>query len=327
MHSVSPLRYPGGKTRFVQLISAAIRALPQPPSVFVEPFCGGAGVSLALLKQGQVDRVALNDADPLVASFWQVIFTRSEATKSDFEWLLQRVNKAPITLEAWREQKALQPANLREAAWKCLFLNRTSFNGILHKSGPIGGWTQVNRALNVRFNREKIGAKLLALNKLRCQVERAENLDWQNFCEQYQRRHRSYLYLDPPYYHRAEQLYGHLFDEAQHRALRDYLLARRAPWLLSYDDAAEVRELYGTHPSRNTRVVDQTYSTHPVGGASFVGRELLFSNRPFPAAPNEQPTEPHVGLSIVGGLETVGAPQQGPTRTRIIRPEPATLFA
>jgi DNA adenine methylase len=326
MLSLSPLRYPGGKSRFVPLIAQAIDTLEKQPTIFVEAFCGGAGVSLAMLECRYADRIALNDADPLIASFWQVIFGKGDASQTDFDWLLRQIELAPITLEAWRDQKALQPTTLREAAWKCLFLNRTSFNGILHKSGPIGGWKQENRTLDVRFNREKLTSNLCYLRSLRGKVERVENLDWRPFCTLYRLRYRSYLYLDPPYYHRAEQLYGYLFDEVQHKAMRDYLLLRKAPWLLSYDDAAEVRALYSTYSNIDARVVDQTYSTHPMGGASFVGRELLFSNRAFPTAPLKGSTGPHVGLSVIGGLDAVESPQIGPARTRINKSQSVPLF-
>lgn len=319
MISTSPLRYPGGKTRFVYIISDVLEMLTPKPIVFVEPFCGGSGISLALLENNLVSRIALNDLDELVASFWQVVFGKGQATDADFEWLLATIEYATISLEEWRRQKALRPASLREAAWKCLFLNRTSFNGILHKSGPIGGWKQENRPLDVRFNREKLLRRLGELRARRAQVDRVGQENWWTFCQRYAGRNNAFLYLDPPYYHRAEQLYGHLFDAAMHQQLRDYLTRKRTPWLLSYDDAPEVRLLYGNRAHIEARVVDQTYSAHPMGGASFVGRELLFSNRTFPdAAPAGQQ---HVGVSIVGVMDAVRAGVGGPVRTRIVRPE------
>ena len=52
MISTSPMRYPGGKARFAQYIWEAIQASRERSEVFVEHFCGGAGVSLALLEKG-----------------------------------------------------------------------------------------------------------------------------------------------------------------------------------------------------------------------------------------------------------------------------------
>lgn len=319
MTSTSPLRYPGGKARFTKFILSALSLLENPVEVFAEPFCGGAGVSIALLEAKKVQRIAINDIDPLVSSFWKIVFGRGRKSRDDLDWLIQQIESVDITLEEWRHQKNIQPNNGREAAWKCLFLNRTSFNGIIHKAGPIGGWGQINRTLDVRFNRNKLIEKILKLNDLRMQVDRVDCVDWRRFCTRYNRLNNSYLYLDPPYYHRAEQLYGHLFDEKTHRKMRNFLRQLESPWLLSYDDAPEVRALYEDLIGIDGRVVDQTYSTHPMGGASFVGRELVFSNRPLPAQKQEKSPKPHVGLTVVGDLAASRSQASGPIRIPIVQ--------
>jgi len=318
MISISPLRYPGGKARFAQYIWEAIQASEERSEVFVEPFCGGAGVSLALLEKGQVQRIALNDLDFLVSSFWSIVFGKSCKTRHDINWLLNAVESADLSIAEWRRQKALEPRTVRESAWKCLYLNRTSFNGILHKSGPIGGWQQKNRTLDVRFNREKLIKKLNSLYDRREQVERVECVRWDHFCSHYRRSKIAYLYLDPPYYHRAEQLYKYLLDDSMHLWLRDYISKLSTPWMLSYDDAPEIRKLYSQMHGLDGRVIDQTYSTHPKGGSSFVGRELFFSNRTLPRKEGVSRLNLHVGMSIVGALETVETSSVGPSRVSII---------
>jgi DNA adenine methylase len=311
MISKSPLRYPGGKTRFTNFIAEAMLSSGEQVELFAEPFCGGAGAAISLLESGYVPQIALNDCDPLVASFWKVVFGKSRKTRHDINWLIHRIDSAKLSVDEWRYQKALKPRNIREAAWKCLYLNRTSFNGILHKAGPIGGWEQKNRTLAVRFNREKLIKRSLELFSLRDQVIRVECMNWKRFCSYYTRSNRSYLYLDPPYYHKAEQLYGYLFDEKAHRELRNYLVNTTCPWMLSYDDASEVRTLYSGTEGIEGRVIDQTYSAHPVGGGSFVGRELFFSNRPLPV-PIEQ--RQHVGLTVVGCFREIITDAIGPLR-------------
>lgn len=317
MTSTSPLRYPGGKARFTDFIWSAMQALEAPTEIFVEPFCGGAGVSIALLENEYVQRIAINDIDPLVSSFWQVVFGRGRKSRENLEWLIQRIESSEISLEEWRCQKNLTPTNLREAAWKCLFLNRTSFNGIIHKSGPIGGWGQLKRTLDVRFNRERLVDRILELNDLRFRVDRTDCVDWKRFCNRYARVDNSYLYLDPPYYHRAEQLYGHLFNDKLHKRMRDYLAQLKTPWLLSYDDALEVRALYVNVNDIDSRIVDQTYSTHPMGGASFVGRELVFSNRDLPIQEQNRVNRPHIGITIGGAIERAAPHNNGPVRMPI----------
>jgi D12 class N6 adenine-specific DNA methyltransferase len=68
--SRSPLRYPGSKARFARFIAQALRLNGLRNQVLVEPFCGGASMSIALLEAGVVSEIALNDADPAIAAFW-----------------------------------------------------------------------------------------------------------------------------------------------------------------------------------------------------------------------------------------------------------------
>ncbi len=314
MISTSPLRYPGGKTRFTKFIWEAILASGMGSKLFVEPFCGGAGVSISLLETGKIDRIALNDSDPLVSSFWRVVFGKSKRAQEDVKWLIGKIESSVVNIDEWRKQREYKPQNLKEAAWKCLFLNRTSFNGILYKSGPIGGWGQVNRTLDVRFNRQKLVSRISFLHSLRGNVEKVGALSWREFCDLYQQKPEAYLYFDPPYYHRAEQLYGDWFSEKEHKQLRDYLVRLSTPWMLSYDDAPEVRSLYNNWQGVDGRVIDQTYSAHPVGGASFIGRELFYSNKRLPIANPANMQKPHVGISVVGCVKTVASLSDGPVR-------------
>jgi DNA adenine methylase len=314
----SPLRYPGGKYRFAKFIHQAIETSQERPKVFIEPFCGGAGASLVLLENGWVDAIALNDADPLIASFWQVVFGVDASNRSDLNWLLKKLETSPITVQEWKSQKTLQPQSVREAAWKCLFLNRTSFNGILHHAGPIGGWNQQKRTLDVRFNREHLALRLESLYSRREQVQAVKNQPWKEFVSTFTKVRGAFYYFDPPYYHRAEQLYGHLFDPVGHQDLRDYLSRMKAPWILSYDDSSEVRDLYGDLPGINGCVVDQTYSANPIGGNSHVGRELFFSNSTFPLSLLARQSDLHTGLSVVGSVNLIAAPQIGPSRRSIL---------
>ena len=306
----SILRYPGSKARFCELISSTISMNSGHPRVFVEPFCGGASVSIALLEDGIVDEIAINDVDPLIGNFWNVIFSLNNAI-----WLSQKVLTVPLTIDEWQRQKKLIPKNSREWALKCLYLNRTSFNGILHKAGPLGGWGQKNITIDIRFNRNKLSHRILELSQLREKVS-VSNESWKTFCKRMAKNPSTIFYLDPPYLHKAEQLYGYIFDMDEHEELRNYLQKLQRPWMLSYDDATDIRDLYAGL-SLNARVIDNTYSTHPLGGASFVGRELFYTNMKKLPAPAKTGSA-HIGLSVkaVGKSKApVGIPIRFPIST------------
>jgi DNA adenine methylase len=288
----SLLRYPGSKARLTKFIAQAIKLNEYNRPIFVEPFCGGSSVSIALLERDLVEEVIINDIDPIVASLWKCVFSRNNS-----RWLAEVIMGVPLTLDYWHYQKHLNPKNLREAALKCLYLNRTSFSGVLHDhAGPIGGQSQKNWTIGCRFNREKLSSRILELSQFSKRVRSISHQSWVKVCETWKKEDKAFFYLDPPFYHKAKRLYRFIFNDNEHRLLHEYLNYLQSPWILSYDNAQEVRKLYDDQ-GFNARIIDNTYSAHPMGGNSFVGREVVYSNlRELPQPLNEE--SEHSGLSV-----------------------------
>jgi DNA adenine methylase len=93
MISLSPLRYPGGKSRFTTFIWDSMIQSGEKTKLFVEPFCGGSAVSISLLNSFKVQQIALNDSDPLVANFWKSFSAKGGSGYDDFQWLLKQSAK------------------------------------------------------------------------------------------------------------------------------------------------------------------------------------------------------------------------------------------
>lgn len=287
MRYQSPLRYPGAKSGLTPVIGDLILSATNvlgAPELFVEPFAGGASTALRLAGAGVVQRVLLADADPLVARFWQV-------AAADTEWLIDRMMEEPVTLQRWDYWRQWHPTRRddRDTAVKCLFLNRTTFSGILHgRAGPIGGRKQTSAyTIDCRFNKEALQRRLRFVGDL----YRSNRLvdvwyrDWKDTLEEIPERYpglvpnRIVAYLDPPYLEKSQKLYRHSFDPwggfapsksplESHSWLQDldhYLLAnylrRRAQvrWILSYDNNPQLTSdpaLYAAgrmNPGRNDR--------------------------------------------------------------------------
>ena len=68
--AVSPLRYPGGKAALAGFFGELIGRLGIGPAMYVEPYAGGAGAGIALLRQDAVQQLVINDVDPAVYCFW-----------------------------------------------------------------------------------------------------------------------------------------------------------------------------------------------------------------------------------------------------------------
>lgn len=276
---VSPLRYPGSKRRLVGYLARALELSRFPPDLLVEPFAGGASVALQLLASGAVERAALGEKDPLVADFWRTVFAESE-------WLCREVRRWTPSVAEWERLRALTPRTARTRARKCLFLNRTSFSGVLAETaGPIGGKAQASAYdIGCRFPKDRLQRRIRQAAALAPRVPLVHGGDWAETVEAalaLTRPEEAFVYLDPPFYHKADRLYRHHFDDAEHERLADGVAAlagRGVPFVLSYDAADEVAALYearGLAPAR----VELVYSATGRGGPSRAA-ELIVSNLP-----------------------------------------------
>ena len=69
----SPLRYPGGKGKLKTVMKHMLECSGKQGGTFIEPFAGGAAVSLSLLLEGTVSHIVLNDKDKAIFAFWSSI--------------------------------------------------------------------------------------------------------------------------------------------------------------------------------------------------------------------------------------------------------------
>lgn len=273
---LSPLRYPGGKRKLAAYLAEAIRMNGLRPKLFVEPFAGGASVSLYLLEQGLVDQIALGEKDELVAAFWKTVFF-------DHAWLVEKVEQIQPTLELWIEFRKMEPQNDRERALKCLFLNRTSFSGILNQTaGPLGGRKQTSQyPIGCRFYPKTVIHRIDALASLAGQVRFIHQGAWEETIflasDMGLQKRDLFLYLDPPFYQKADRLYRFWFNEAGHQNLRNHVSSLNSYYVLSYDAAQEIIEMYCNNGSEARRV-EILYSV--TSNDKRKAEELIISNLP-----------------------------------------------
>ena len=282
-HSVvSPLRYPGAKRQLFHVLKAIINSNVPPPRLFVEPFCGGASVGLRFAGIGVVEHLVLADADPLVAAFWYT-------AAFDTNWLVEAMIEEEVTVARWDWWRLAQPSGRRDRALKCLFLNRTTFSGILHgRAGPIGGRAQASPyKIGCRYGVEGLERRIRAVGDLAATGRLLDvwNCDWR----QSLRRASCFggltcdevaVYLDPPYTQKAPELYEWSFDSRQHQELAAALNGTWGfRWVLSYDDTSAVRPLYADCPGMTVCTVDYQY-TAAGAGARTSRQELLVTSYP-----------------------------------------------
>jgi DNA adenine methylase len=245
------------------------------PKLFAEPFAGGASISLHILAHDCAERVLISDLDPLVASFWRVLFDKTD-------WLIEQVLKVEVTLDMWRHFKRQTPSTDEDRALACLFLNRTSFSGIIARSGgPIGGVEQQSvYKLDCRFPRDRLAERIRKAARYREKVE-VRHATWEDVLGQHGSNPDAFFYLDPPFFSKADRLYNHCFANGDHEQLRNALVKTRAKWLLSYDPSPRIDELYSTE-GLAVSYLQSLHSTAGPGGIHAADEVVVTNLRKLP---------------------------------------------
>jgi DNA adenine methylase len=273
--SLSPLRYPGGKSKIYEKVKALIVSNGYGDRTYVEPFAGGFGIGIGLLCEDIVPSAILNDVDTHIYNFWYAVL-------NDTENLLRLITDTPITIEERERQKH----NYRDAnvdlltdGFATLFLNRVNFSGVI-KGGPIGGLDQSGTyKVDCRFNKDDLRDKIEIIAGLKHRIK-LYNKDAGRLIRMNLMRMKSpmFLNIDPPYVIKGSRLYTNYFTEEDHidlqKDISKYLGGDKYPWIITYDDCSLVRGLYkGFHM--------QEYGILHNAGGTVYGKELVITNIPI----------------------------------------------
>lgn len=242
MRFLSPLRYPGGKGRLASFITEITRAQSPRPTVYVEPFAGGAGVALRLLVTDEVRFIQINDLDPGIAALWRCVFFETEA-------LARLIETATIDIDTWhscsRQYRDPSCSSDLQLGFATLFLNRCNRSGIL-KARPIGGLSQDGRwRMDVRFNRKNLADRVRLLGQFRRRVVVTQS-DGREVLRSLSSKWQEVIaYVDPPYLLQGEGLYMDSLRPADHDELASILCGSDLRWFLTYDVHERViKDLY-----------------------------------------------------------------------------------
>lgn len=266
----TPLRYPGGKSSLSSFLAKVIELNDLQGGTYVEPYAGGAGAALNLLFQNTVNHIVINDFDPAIYAFWVSAINETDE-------FARRIASTPLTIEEWHRQKNIlkthNQQNFFDVGFATFFLNRCNRSGIL-KAGPIGGQQQAGTyKIDARFNREKLINKIRKIERHKARIS-FYNLDAIDLLQEVVPGidGPKLVYLDPPYFKKGHQLYLNAYDHEDHENLAWALgkAPSSACWILTYDDAQEIRNLYQDSPTL-------TYTLNYSAARSKQGRELLIT--------------------------------------------------
>ncbi|MDD4236925.1 MAG: DNA adenine methylase [Bacteroidales bacterium] len=260
----SPLRYPGGKSRAVKLISQIIPEFDE----FREPFLGGGSIFIYAKQRYPNKKFWVNDIYLELFKFWEI-------AQNDVNLLIKKIyewrNRFPVGKELHRFlNENLNNFNDLERATAFFIYNRITFSG----TSLSGGYSE--HAFTGRFTESSI--QRLKPFATVINGSTITNLDYEDLVKS--KGKNVFIFLDPPYYSaKKSALYGkngNLHKSFDHKRFADTMKNCKHKWLITYDDSEYIRELFSF---ANIISWDLTYGMRNVSaGSNQNGKELFISN-------------------------------------------------
>ena len=247
--------YIGGKRNLAQRLVDRIERIPH--SCYAEPFVGMGGVFFRRRRAPKAE--IINDRSRDVATLFRIVQRHFVPFTEMIRWQL--------TSRAEFERLAkVDPATLTdlERAARFLHLQRTTFGGKVN-----GRTFGVSTQHQARFDLQRVLPMLEAMHD-RLNGVTIECLPFAEFVARYDRP-ETLFYLDPPYWGSERDYGAELFDRAEFEALAEQLAGLKGRFILSINDVAPVRKLFGRF---RLAPVETTYTIQGRGGSKRV-RELI----------------------------------------------------
>jgi len=264
----SPFRYPGGKTWLIPQVRYWLKSLQARLGLFVEPFVGGGIVSLTVAAEKLADQVLMVELDDQVAAVWRTILN------GDAEWLAERIIKFDLTVENAEAVLAEAPGSITEKAFQTILKNRISHGGILAPGSGMIKHGENGKGIKSRWYPTTLKRRILAIESLRDRITFIEG-DGVASMRQLADRSDAVFFIDPPYTaagkKAGKRLYAH--NDLDHEELFDVAYLLKGDFLMTYDDAEEVREM-ARKRGFDTQVVSMKNTHHAIMSELLIGRQL-----------------------------------------------------
>ncbi len=260
----SPLRYPGGKSRAIDLISTLVPEFEE----FREPFVGGASVYVYLKQKYPDKKFWINDLYFQLYTFWDMCQKNLDAVlKQIYTW--RDEFESGKDLHKFLKENRFK-FNQIETASAFFIFNRITFSG----TSESGGFSE--QAFKGRFTDSSI-ERLKSMDII-LENTKITNLDFEEVINK--DGEDVFLFLDPPYFSATKSaLYGkngNLHKNFDHVRFAKTMQSCKHKWLITYDDSDYIRELFSF---ANIQSWNITYGMRNVTDSSNqIGKELFISN-------------------------------------------------
>lgn len=260
----SPFRYPGGKTWLVPYIRDWLRSKKPAPARLIEPFAGGAIVSLTAAFETLARHVIFGELDEGVAAVWRVVLN------GQAEWLAKQILNFEVTLESVTETLRRDAVGLREMAFQTVLRNRVQRGGILAAGAGLVKTGENGRGLLSRWYPATLARRIREINR---QKDRLTFVEGDGFAliEEHKPDAEAVFYIDPPYTLAARRLYT--VWKIDHARLFKAMADCKGDFLMSYDNTAEIAQLAKQHGFAS-RAIAMKNTHHAKMTELLIGRDL-----------------------------------------------------
>jgi DNA adenine methylase len=243
--NISPLRYPGGKTRACKIIDNVILEYFDINyfDTIVSPFFGGGSFEFYLQNKYGLNLIVNDKFIPLY-NFWKQVKLNKKILCDELK-KIKSVSKEQFM--NYRNTIMNLNDDVLQQAIQYFVINRCSFNG----STLSGGFSK--EASNKRFTLSSIN-KIEQIDFTNIEIY---NDDFYNFINNFT-NDKTLLFLDPPYYlENNSKLYGNngdMHEGFNHQLLFD-LLNTKKNWIITYNNCEYIKNIY-----KNYIIIDVNWS-------------------------------------------------------------------
>jgi DNA adenine methylase len=235
--TLSPLRYPGGKSWFREQIIKWIQSSENPTTHFVEPYAGGASVGLAIAELNLANEVILSELDPEICALWKIILSDENS----------KLQSLILDLKVSREElKVLfnKPISTElDRAFHCLVRNRVQRGGIISEGAGLIKRGENDNGVKSRWYPKTLKDRLQSISELKTPIV-FKNQDALLTIKEFKDHPGAFFFVDPPYTIDGEgpgkRLYN--FHEIDHKALFSALTDVKGKAVITFHNSSIIRQ-------------------------------------------------------------------------------------
>jgi DNA adenine methylase len=264
----SPFRYPGGKTWLIPVVRQWLKSRHAKPAELIEPFAGGAIVSLTAAFEELADHVTMVERDDQVSAVWETIFNGGCLR------LANQIVGFDVTLKNVQAKLAKHAVSQEELAFQTILRNRINHGGILAPGSGVLKHGENGKGIKSRWYPETLYKRLVNILQVQERI-RFIHGDGMEVLRLNADRDDVVFFIDPPYTAAGKKagrrLYAH--SELDHEALFETASTLRGDFLMTYDNTEGVESLARKH-NFDTYAIAMKNTHHAKMTELLVGRDL-----------------------------------------------------